>query len=246
MAEGYETDEIRRKTARPAPSSESVCQLLAIEWNLTVIEIKQLPSYDDCNFFVECSGLDNKHCKYLVKYYNGVESENIDMINGLGELFCVLKRGCSEIDVPCPVKSKSNESVVTVDNCTMACGNKSAVAVRLLTWVEGDTLCKFLGSGHDGTSLWGDVGRAIGIASSALDGFDHPAFHRYHAWDMKQFQGVSAFVGYIEEADIKALVQVVLNSFSKSVLHDAHQFSMSVILGKIKRICTIKLNYMSR
>ena len=47
-----------------------------------VLSIKQLPSYDDCNFYIECEGEPSS--SFLVKFYNGVDSLNIDMLSGLG------------------------------------------------------------------------------------------------------------------------------------------------------------------
>jgi Ser/Thr protein kinase RdoA (MazF antagonist) len=233
MASDGDSDEVRRKTARPAPLSDNVCEIIANEWGYEVVRIKELPSYDDCNFYLKCVRSDKVTTEFLIKFYNGVDSENIDMIDGLGELFRVLEQGCSALCVSSPQTARNGRSVVTVDNCMMASGTKSSVAARLFTWVPGDTLSNFLGTNPTGQALalWADVGRAVALSTCALEGFDHPAFHRYHAWDIKQFMQVAEFAPYIDEEVVKSLVHQVLDDFASQVLPDSHQFPQSVILG---------------
>lgn len=245
MASNTESDEVRRKTARPSPSKEYVCKLITSEYGFEVSNIKQLPSYDDCNFFLECTGPENSPLQFLIKFYNGVDSENVEMIDGLGELFRTLKAGCNSLCVPSPMLSRNGRTVVTVDDCVMVSGLKSLVVARLFTWVPGDTLSNILSADPTNLALWTDVGRAVALSACALDGFDHPTFHRYHAWDVQQFMQVAEFAPFIDDDVVKSLVVTVLANFSSQVLPDSKQFPQSVILGccnivlSLRYICNV-------
>ena len=113
----------------------------------------------------------------------------------------------------------------------MASGDRSRVAARLFTWVPGDTLSSYVSTHDMSEELWTDVGRAVGIATRSLEDFEHPAFLRYHAWDVRQFRDVSIFFPYIDDDKIKETVQMIHTIFVDSVLVDSSQFRTSVVLG---------------
>lgn len=109
----------------------------------------------------------------------------------------------------------------------MANGETRSIATRLFSWVAGNTL-----STHGSTlELLTEVGRAVGTATNALAGFDHPAFHRYHLWDLQQFENVRPFISSIDNAATMGRVEEVYTKFCRDVIPDVSQFPKSVLLG---------------
>mmetsp|Transcript_11724 Transcript_11724/g.17763 ORF Transcript_11724/g.17763 Transcript_11724/m.17763 type:complete len:631 (+) Transcript_11724:59-1951(+) len=230
-------DEVRRKSLRPSPDSDVVTSVISSRWGLSLIKYKQLESYDDCNYFIEASSLSGEPSCYLVKFYNGVESEREEMLSAMGEMSDVLSSGCkrqgtdtcSDIDIPHPILSLSSKNIEMIDDCPMAAGGVGKVAVRVFTWVAGVTLNAY-GSTD---SLLADVGRALGQATRALTGYDNAAFHRYHAWDMKQFDHAAQFFECIDDNTVRHLVQKVHRCFLEEIIPDSAAFPESVLLGDV-------------
>lgn len=106
------------------------------------------------------------------------------------------------------------------------------IAARLFHWIPGPTLNKAGEPSAATPMLVTNVGFALGSVSASLRNFDHTAFHRYHSWDLQNFDSVAGtFSRYIEEPDIRELVQLVLDRFCKQVLPLSLIFSKSVIMG---------------
>lgn len=150
------------------------------------------------------------------------------MLKGLGKLCDVLHSRCGkELEVPQPVLSTHQQDVESINDCPMANGGSAAIAMRVFTWVKGITLNQH-GSNLE---LLHDVGRAVGVATNALQGFDHPAFHRYHSWDGQQFKDIKSFFSSIEDLETKKRVEMTYDKFVNEVIPDSDQFPKSVLLG---------------
>jgi Ser/Thr protein kinase RdoA (MazF antagonist) len=236
MMDDAGANEQKRKHLRPTPDPEYVTQIMRDYWKKEVVLCQQLESYDDCNFFLKCTSLsvDEKvnEEQYLLKFYNGVESSNIDFLNELGDFCAVLNSQNNEsngIDTPVAVQSICGHTIERVNNCRINGSQQCTIAIRLFSWVEGVTL-----NSHGGRiPLMSDVGRALGRLTNTLQGFDRPSFHRSHAWDMKQFLQVERFVEFIDDSSIRALVTGVFQTYREEVLPDSSHFSQSVILGTL-------------
>jgi Ser/Thr protein kinase RdoA (MazF antagonist) len=76
------------------------------------------------------------------------------------------------------------------------------------------------------------LGYSLGSISKSLVNFKHDAFHRTHAWDLKNFESTyKNFNPFIEEEDVRCLLDKVFERFSKDVIPNAHLFHKSVIMG---------------
>ena len=65
-----QSDEELRKCLKPNPTEDQVLKAVQETYKTSQVSIvKQLESYDDCNYLIS---IDDK--KYLAKVYNGVES----------------------------------------------------------------------------------------------------------------------------------------------------------------------------
>jgi Ser/Thr protein kinase RdoA (MazF antagonist) len=179
---------------------------------------------------IDSKGNGNQE-KYLIKFYNAVESSKTDFLDALGE-FCETLSGNvadARITIPKSIRSLEGSTYVIVSDCTIgSSGALSPIAVRLFSWVPGVTL-----NAHGSTlQLLNQVGRAIGIATRALSGFDHSSFHRYHAWDLSQFADVSKFIPFVDDQHIKQLVTDVHCTFLTNLLPQSESFPRSIVLGR--------------
>ena len=118
-------EEKLRKELKPKFDIKSVefindiCNLypkFLIKKNIKII--KKLDSYDDLNVYIE---LDNINKKYCVKIHNGVESENLDILNCQNELLLTLSKeeknsnstSNYHIQVPIPILSSITNTYIT-------------------------------------------------------------------------------------------------------------------------------------
>jgi Phosphotransferase enzyme family len=274
------SEEISRKLGKPHPNVPLVKNACSKAWGVyaEIQCIDQLESYDDANFHIvtAITGTRNdnkassaKTVEYLLKFYNAVESNNFEMLEGISKLLRTVS-SYSEISschsfnhpiVPVPIMTAvefrtqlgdtssctseadgSNESLGFEDNlkdvafskiCPRSDGTiNDRIAARLFHWIPGPTLNKAGEPNAATPMLVTNVGFALGSISNSLRNFDHAAFHRYHSWDLQNFASVAGtFSCYIEEPDIRELVQSVLGSFCKQVLPSSHVFRKSVIMG---------------
>lgn len=166
----------------------------------------------------------------MVKFYNGVESENLDFLHAMGR-FCETlssKSSSENISIPRPIHSLSGNTFEILDQCSICFSNPHhPIAVRIFTWVPGITL-----NAHGSSvNLLSEVGRAIGIAKKSLFEFDSSAFHRYHAWDLSRFADVSQYISYIDDPRTQVQVSEVHNTFVNYLLPISDSFSKSIVLG---------------
>jgi Ser/Thr protein kinase RdoA (MazF antagonist) len=174
---------------------------------------------------------NGKEEKYLIKFYNAVESSKTDFLDALGEFCETLSNNLAEakIAIPKSIRSLRGSTYEILDDCTISSStDRSPIAVRLFSWVPGTTL-----NAHGSTlQLLSEVGHAIGIATQALAGFDHIAFHRYHAWDLSRFADVSKFFPFIDDSRIKTLATDVHRTFLNELLPHSNSFPRSIVLGQ--------------
>lgn len=196
--------------------------------------------------------------EYLIKFYNAVESDNPDILRGISQLLTTISSydRTSTIDsfihplVPLPLKVRSG--YITDPRCFYAsnndrndvpddiaysqisslCGKDQTIASRLFHWIRGPTLDKAREITSSTPLLMVNLGFSLGSITNSLKGFDHPAFHREHCWDLQNFASTyTIFSVYIDEPDIKDLVDAVFKNFREQVIPISHLFRRSVIMG---------------
>lgn len=87
--------------------------------------------------------------------------------------------------------------------------------MRLLTWVEGRCFAEV--NPHT-PELMEAVGEMCGKLSRALDGFDHPAAHRFIKWDCSQAAWTGEHLDKIADLEKRSLAQFFLDFFEKNAL----------------------------
>lgn len=227
MEEDSAADEAKRKCQKPVVSLDEVREICEDNFGFSVESLKALDSYDDCNFMV--TSLTGE--KFLLKYYNGVESLS-PIVEGYSALLRHVGNGVagSDLCVSMPVASvKTGSDAIVVEKCKIHSGEnmKNVIRCRLFKWVHGDTMFD-VGSS---CTLLVSTGHALAIVTKVLVKFDHSSFHRTFAWDLRNFSAVKGFVDFIDDADVKALVIRTLAHFDEHIVPASGEFRQSVILG---------------
>eukprot|EP00041_Stephanoeca_diplocostata_P011594 m.191785 g.191785 ORF g.191785 m.191785 type:complete len:383 (+) comp18600_c0_seq4:375-1523(+) len=204
-------DEERRKGLKPVVTLSRALGLLQDHWKFAEDSFKTiriLDSYDDCNFFIEA---DNT--KYLLKCYNGVESDNIPILDAQTAMMNVLTQHGIVTSRTIPSMSNGKE-IVKVE---LPVSNKSTYtcAVRLCHWVDGNTLVD-----RATPSNLQLAGRLLGRIQNTFtaQGFDHEGLHRYHQWDQRNTADLKPFTRYIPSDTRRALVEGIIKRFEAEVL----------------------------
>lgn len=207
------SDEERRKLLKPSPTEDQVLELLKGYYCCAdavgngggddkgtdgggggVKVVKQLDSYDDCNYKVEIDGVP-----YLLKIHNGVESD--DFVASQEEAKEAMKSDGDDDDCNSSFYRKghmnsvihlqngmqellSQHGIVTNSPVKPVVGNKSSplivaslpvmsephsphnLVVRLLTWVPGRPLSDVLVYSLE---VLADAGRFLGLIDKSLD-----------------------------------------------------------------------------
>ena len=183
-------------------------------------QIKQLNSYDDRNFLF--------YGRYMVKFYNGVESRWPDFIDAQGK---AMEHVAAESGLACNrcllAKDGSNVAYVDLELPSGGGGERktSRHAMRVLTFVPGDILANV----KQTDALLEESGAVIGRVDRALESFAHEGIHRNHFWDLKNTPLLRKFVRHINDEAKRARVLSVLDAFDTKVLPLAGSLRMGAI-----------------
>ena len=226
-------DEARRKVEKPPKISlDSVAHMVEKYYGLTVEKggVKEIESYDDRNYFIRsCSKSsladtnDSRHSSdYLFKIHNGVESSRKDQIDAQNAIM----RHLNGHNVTCPEPQKSVygrliefvdldtsstplKETGDVTNAAKKSKGRRRHAIRLLSWVKGQTLNK----SEVNLLKLQNVGEYLGKIKHCLDGFDHIGAHRVHLWDTKRTNLIKPYVETIDDPNVKKAVEEVVYEF---------------------------------
>lgn len=263
-------DEELRKLTKPKPSLDDVTrilsslalkQLLDLSSNnngmkrrkidnddptssdIDVEVIKELESYDDCNFLCRIGSE-----KYLLKIHNGVESqayiderqknETFSSISLQNDMMNHLSRSKYGISTSRPVSD-----VIICDLPVLSAPHSPRkLAVRLLEWIEGQPMSSCTSLPIERIL---EAGVLLGKVNSALDEMmeelrsntdnslilsDRSALMRIHSWDLKHTdQVVSIFTNYIKDSDMRILVEDVLKHFTEDIIPISDNFTTGII-----------------
>jgi hydroxylysine kinase len=85
--------------------------------------------------------------------------------------------------------------------------------VRILSWLDG----RILGDGNTDADLSNRLGRLLARLGLAFKDFDHPGSNPPSLWDMKRASGLRDLLAYIEETDLRQLLEQTLDRFDSHV-----------------------------
>jgi Ser/Thr protein kinase RdoA (MazF antagonist) len=171
-------EEEARKAWKPVVSNEAALRLLQSSWQVpsaAVTKLTRLDSYDDVNFAVTTSRGE----RFTLKIHNGVESSNRPFLEAQNQIMTHLfGKG-----VTCPTPVSAAEETMAMHTLPTRAGGTKELAVRLLTWVTGDTMSDSAGS----PETLAAAGAFLGRMSSALATFDHPVRITFFKFEVGAF-----------------------------------------------------------
>ncbi len=174
----------------------------------------ELVSYDDQNFRIDSGG-----AQYTLKIsYQGETRGWLELETAVMAKLA----GCS-FEVPRALTSKDGERIITIPQ-----GGQEFMA-RLLTFVPGRLLFDV---SPQSLSLMHDLGRTMGEAAAALDGFTHPHMQQDYEWDLLKGQGfvTDQMLAMLDSDDARRVRELTkrldsaffmrLENLRKSVVHN--------------------------
>ncbi len=230
--------------------------------------VKEIESYDDRNYYIKGysqgssytttsttttttttttnTNENNNVTKYLFKIHNGVESKREEQIDAQNSIMAYLKS--KNIQCPLPQLNVGGSTIAYVDlpvanpsddvdnNKTQKITRKHAI--RLLSWVEGETL----NSSNVTLLKLISVGEYLGKLKESLSEFDHKGAHRIHLWDTKLTNLIKPYIETIDEENVKEAVASVVLEFENNILPNMDQFRKGVLQGDFNDANVIMLD----
>lgn len=175
---------------------------------------KPLPGEIDLNFLLETG--DGK--KYTLKIaHPDTTPSYLEFQNALMQR---LAEADLDLQTPQVVASVDGHEITLIE-----APDGSQRLLRLLTWVEGRC---FADVNPHTEPLMEAVGEMCGKLSRALDGFDHPAAHRFIKWDCSQAAWTGEHLTKIGDENKRSLAQYFLDFFEKTAAPLLPQIRQSV------------------
>lgn len=223
---------------KPQVTKDAVPELVNRLYGLKVEEIKELPSYDDLNFFVRVGeNFDNSHIKainsdgYVFKVLNSLQSRDPEIIDAQHAM-CrhVRERG---VPTQVPISNKDGREW-SLETCQGTADNKDVkngpYLVRLLTFVPGKIF-------HQTPYIPGsfyNVGKYLGRLHKALEGFHHSFYDTYTMiWSLSQTPVVRDFVHAVTNKEDVRVVEDVITAFEKYIVPKCEKFRKGIIHGDV-------------
>jgi len=216
---------------KPEVTTEDVHHLVHKFYNLEVVSVKELNSYDDRNFFItvkDDSVLPNPsdRCQhgYLLKILNSLDSKAGALIEAQNQMMLFLnQRGilCSK-----PVRNVEQKLMALTE---LRDGENKNI-VRLLTYIPGDILV----SVEYTPNLLYQIGEMVAKADLALMDFQHEGLVGVERiWNLSSLPKVQEFVGAVTDEKRRALSVEVIENFKKVVIPEYDQLLFGAIHGDL-------------
>lgn len=187
---------------------------LAAEHFQLEVSVKELPGEIDLNFLVQTPA----GAKFTLKIaHPDTLREYLEFQNALMQRLGSANLG---LEIPEFVKSVAGEDITLV-----TAPDGSQRLMRLLSWVEGRCFAEVNPHTPD---LLEKLGEMCGKLSRALEGFDHPAAHRFLKWDSSQASWTGEHLPKIMGEQKQALAQYFLQLFEEKALPLMPQLRQSV------------------
>lgn len=216
---------------KPEVTVEDVHRLVRTFYNLEVISVKELNSYDDRNFFVKVkddSVLPNvsDRCPhgYLLKVLNSLDSKASALIDAQNQMMLYL----SQHGILCPRPVQNIERKLMA--LTKLNGGEVKNIVRLLTYIPGDILASV-----DYTpNLLYQIGEMVAKTDLALMDFHHEGLEGVERiWNLSSLPKVKDFISTVADEKRRALSHEVIENFERVVVPEYNQLLFGAIHGDL-------------
>lgn len=223
---------------KPRVSRNAIPELVHRLYGLKVKDIKELPSYDDLNFFVLADDkFENKNIQsvnkdgYVLKVLNSLQSSSPGIIDAQHALCQYVRERGVATQVQIPNKDGQDWSLETFQDSENTPSTKHGpYLVRLVTFVHGKI---FHQTPYVPGSFY-NIGLFVGRLHKAMTGFHHSFYDNYTMiWSLEQIPVLKDFLKAITSEEDVAVVQEVLKDFEENVVPNYDKFTKGVIHGDL-------------
>ncbi|WP_036153791.1 aminotransferase class III-fold pyridoxal phosphate-dependent enzyme [Maribacter forsetii] len=178
-----------------------VNSFLEKEFDLTIIDYKQLAGYDNLNYRITTT-----NCTYIYKTYQYSEV-TFDMVKAENDTLLFLQNDF-EKEIPKPIPFKGGTYVKTFSN------NEKPTICRMLSFLEGD----FLGDVLLNKQIAESLGAFLAKLDLKLKGFKNYTIQsRQWEWDLQYFHLNRKHINEITNATDRNIVRYFFNQFEENV-----------------------------
>lgn len=224
------SDEELRKLWKPNPTEEQVVEAIQTGHGKKVKILKELDSYDDRNYLVQ--DVENGTL-LLCKVHNGVES--LDCVEKEQDSCIFFQNSMMQhlnkhnVRTSDPIVSQVTGKPLAVAFLPVVSGPPQNLVVRLLSWLEGNTMSSlpFLP-----VESLVDAGRFLGNVDLKLDLMNVDEFKaakRHHAWDAKNTLDLRAYTRYIPNEQRRAMIESILDAFEEDIVNKKVEFRTGIL-----------------
>lgn len=214
---------------KPAIDSKTAVTLVEKLYRLKVDSIVELDAYDDRNYRVKCSNLNEdddiavaEH-GYVLKIVNALDSRNTDYIDAQTKIMLFL----NDRGIVCPVPVKNSHGSYFSSEDIKQGNNTTTHIVRLLVYRPGVLM-------RESFPLSRDVAFRVGELAARLDlelqSFDHPAMRTHRStWNLVSVPRLREFIFAVKNPEHKNLCHSVIDAFERKVLTHIDELEWGII-----------------
>ncbi|XP_075217058.1 hydroxylysine kinase [Lycorma delicatula] len=219
-------------------SIEQIILLIKKLYGIETSKITQLNAYDDKNYHVIVSRIDNQYIStpwvhgYTLKIMNSLDSKNINFVEAQNHLMLyVAKHGINTTEPENniygeyysvePLKTKEGDSV-------------NYHVIRLLKYQPGILLKNMSSLPSVLPNLFHDVGQKAGALNNIMKEFHHDGYNdRETLWSLKNAVKIKEFLFAVKENEKVSMVLNVLEEFEETVIKKLNILHSGLIHGDL-------------
>ncbi|KAM9761746.1 hydroxylysine kinase [Menidia menidia] len=211
------------KHAKPSFSESQVSELVKRLFNLTPVEIRSLPSYDDQNFYVAPA----EGGEYVLKIMNSEDSKNAAIIEVQTYAMSFLHQNGLPAQTAVPSTSGKLMSLEDMD-CGYGC---QKYLVRLLTYLPGVTISKVPLT----PKLLYETGKTAARMDEILQTMEHPHLgvlqRENFIWSLSNVVLLEPYLRVLDGDPLQKVVTSIIHQYKTSVDPKRSQFRKCVNHG---------------
>ncbi|XP_053407229.1 hydroxylysine kinase-like isoform X2 [Mercenaria mercenaria] len=229
---------------RPRVSKHHIPELVYRLYGLQVDEIKDLPCYDDLNFYVHAKDTcENKHITsvnkhgYVLKVLKSLLSTKPDIVDAQHALCQYIREQGVATQIPIPNREGLEWSLETfAENKHDKTVRNGPYLVRLLTFIPGKL---FRETPYVPGSFY-NVGKFLGRLHKAMTGFHHSFYDVFTTiWSLEEAPVVRKFLTAVPCKEDVTIVEEVITAFENHVFPNFNKFTRGIIHGDVNEQNTI-------
>ena len=189
---------------------EEAKEFATTHYNIIPQKTKKLPGEVDFNFYIKSETGE----AFTLKVSRPEVAE--DEIEFQSAMMNYLEASNFPLEIPKTIPSSKNEEFIVL---------KENRILRLQKWVPGKILDEV---NPRNEKILKDWGKTVGLLSKHLQGFDHPAAHRFYKWNPSETLYSKKYRGYLQGEQELEIADYFWDLFESSTNHKLPELRKSV------------------